>query len=77
MQQQNLHLLYLQLTQHLSISPMLISKEDALFKNRPKPKVSVQLRVISLFSKSSWTTACGLSYELGVNGEKTLLETGT
>ena len=56
---------------------MLISKEDALFKNRPKPKVNVQLRVISLFSKSSWTTACGLSYELGVNGEKTLLETGT
>ena len=31
-----------------------------------------QLRWISLFSKSSWikTTASGLSYELGVNGEK-------
>ena len=51
---------------------MVISKEDALFKTRPKPKVNVQLRWISLFSKSSWvkTTASGLSYELGVNGEK-------
>ena len=57
---------------------MVISKEDALFKTRPKPKVNVQLRWISLFSKSSWikTTASGLSYELGVNGEKTLMETG-
>ena len=57
---------------------MVISKEDALFKTRPKPKVNVQLRWISLFSKSSWikTTACGLSYELGVNGEKKLMETG-
>ena len=37
-----------------------------------KPKVNVQLRWISLFSKSSWikTTASGLYYELGVNGEK-------
>ena len=54
---------------------MVISKEDALFKTRPKPKVvNVQLRWISLFSKSSWikTTASGLSYELGVNGEKKL-----
>ena len=51
---------------------MVISKEDALFKTRPKPKVNVQLSWISLFSKSSWikTTASGLSYELGVNGEK-------
>ena len=51
---------------------MVISKEDALFKTRPKPKVNVQLRWISLFSKSSWikTTASGLSYELGVNGNK-------
>ena len=50
---------------------MVISKEDALFKTRPKPKVNVQLRWISLFSKSSWikTTASGLSYELGVSGE--------
>ena len=57
---------------------MVISKEDALFKTRPKPKVNVQLRWISLFSKSSWikTTAGGLSYELGVNGEKKLMETG-
>ena len=57
---------------------MVISKEDALFKTRPKPKVNVQLRWISLFSKSSWikTTASGLSYELGVNGEKKLMETG-
>ena len=51
---------------------MVISKEDALFKTRPNPKVNVQLRWISLFSKSSWikTTASGLSYELGVNCEK-------
>ena len=58
---------------------MVISKEDALLKTRPKPKVNVQLRWISLFSKSSWikTTASGLSYELGVNGEKKkLMETG-
>ena len=40
---------------------MVISKEDALFKTRPKPKVNVQLRWISLFLKSSWikTTASG------------------
>ena len=38
----------------------------------------MQLRWISLFSKSSWikTTASGLSFELGVNGEKKLMETG-
>ena len=57
---------------------MVIPKEDALFKTRHKPKVNVQLHWISLFSKSSWikTTASGLSYELGVNGEKKLMETG-
>ena len=58
---------------------MVIPKEDALFKTRPKPKVvNVQLCWISLFSKSSWikTTASGLSYELGVNGEKKLIDTG-
>ena len=51
---------------------MVTSKEDALFKTRPKPKVNVQLHWISLFSKPSWikTTANGLSYELGVNDEK-------
>ena len=56
----------------------MIPKEDALFKTRSKPKVNVQLRWISLFSKSSWieTTASGLSYELGVNGAKKLMETG-
>ena len=34
--------------------------------------MNVQLRWISLFSRSSWikTTSSGLSYELGVNGEK-------
>ena len=50
----------------------------ALFKTRPKPKVNVQLNWISRFSKSSWieTTASGLSYELGVNGAKKLMETG-
>ena len=53
-------------------------KEDALFKTRPKPKVNVQIRWTSLVSKPSWikTTASGLSYELGVNGEKKLMETG-
>ena len=53
-------------------------KEDALFKTRPKPKVNVQFRWIGLFSKSSCikTTASGLSYELGVNGEKEFMETG-
>ena len=50
---------------------MVISKEDALFKTRAKPKVNVQLHWISLLSKSSWikTTASGLSNKLGVNGE--------
>ena len=49
-----------------------------IFKTRPKPKLNVQLRSISLFSMSSWikTTDSGLSYELGVNGEKKLMETG-
>ena len=56
---------------------MVISKEDALFKTRPKSKVNIQLRWISLFSKSSWikTTASSLSYELGESGEKKLVET--
>ena len=55
---------------------MVIIKEDALFKTRPKPKVNVQLRWISLFSKSSWieTTVSGSSYELGVNGAKQVNE---
>ena len=40
--------------------------------------MNVQLRWINLFLKSSWikTTASGLSYELGVNGEKKLMEAG-
>ena len=40
--------------------------------------MNVQLRWISLFSRSSWikTTASGLSDELGVNGENKLMETG-
>ena len=47
---------------------MTISQENALFKTRPKPKVNVQLRWISLFSKCSWikTISSDLSYELGV-----------
>ena len=55
---------------------MVVPKEDALFKT--KPKVNVQLSWIGLFSKSSRikTTASGLSYELGVNGEKKLMEIG-
>ena len=44
------------------------TKEDALFKTRPKPKVNIQLRWISLFSKSSWIKAT--ASELGENGEK-------
>ena len=52
---------------------MAIPKEDALFKTIPKPKVNIELRWISRFSRSSWieNTASGLSYELGVNGAKT------
>ena len=30
------------------------TKEDPLFKARPKPKVNVQLHWISRYSKSSW-----------------------
>ena len=39
--------------------------------------MNVQLRWISLFSKSAWIkiTASGSSYELGVDGEKTLMDT--
>ena len=42
------------------------------------PTVNFQLRWLSLFSKSSSfkATASRLSYELGVNGEKKLMETG-
>ena len=56
---------------------MVISRKDALFKIKPKPKVNVQLRWIILFSKSSWikTTPRGLSYELDANGKKSLMET--
>ena len=43
---------------------MVISKEDA----RPNPKVNIQLSQIIPFSIK--TTASGLSYELGLNGEK-------
>ena len=44
---------------------------------KPDPtKVNAQLPWISLFSKSSWIKASGLSYKLGVNGEKKLMETG-
>ena len=55
---------------------MVISKGDPLFKTRPKPKVNVQLRWISLFSKSSWikTTVSGLSRELDINGKKKVNE---
>ena len=58
---------------------------DALFKTRSKPRVVncvnvviIQLRWISIFSKSSWfeTTASGLSNKQGVNGEKKFIETG-
>ena len=57
---------------------MVMSREDALLKTRPKPKLNVQLCWISLFSKSCWikTTASGSSYQLGVDGEKKFRETG-
>ena len=60
-------------TYYLLICFMVISKEDPLFKIRPKRKVNVQLCWISLFSKSTWikTTASGLSY-----GEKKQKKTG-
>ena len=40
--------------------------------------MNIQLHWISLFSKSSWikATTSGLSYELGVNDEKKVMETG-
>ena len=41
----------------------MIPKEDGSFKTRSKPKVNVQFCWIK-------TTASGLSYELGVNGQK-------
>ena len=51
---------------------MAIPKENGTFKTKLKPKVNLQFRWISLISKSSWikNTGNGLSYELGVNGEK-------
>ena len=51
---------------------MVIPKEDALFKTRPKSKINGQFRWINLISKSSWvmTTARCFSYKLGVNSEK-------
>ena len=54
---------------------MVISKEDALFKTRTPAQSECW---ISLLLKSSWikTTASGLFYELGVNGERKLMETG-
>ena len=56
----------------LTFNVTFINKSHGDIKTRRKPKVNVQLRWISLFSKSSWikATASGLSYELGVNGEK-------
>ena len=54
-----------------------MSKENALSKTRHRSKVNVQLHWVSLFSKSSRikTAVSGLPYELGVNGEKKLMET--
>ena len=48
---------------------------------KPDPQLQSECLVlcsISLLSKSSWikTTASGLSYEVDVNGEKKLVETG-
>ena len=54
-----------------------MSKENALSKTRHRSKVNVQLHWVSLFSKSSRikTAVSSLPYELGVNGEKKLMET--
>ena len=54
-----------------------MSKENALSKTRYRSKVNVQLHWVSLFSKSSRikTAVSGLPDELGVNGEKKLMET--
>ena len=54
-----------------------MSKENALSKTRHRSKVNVQLHWVSLFSKSSRikTAVSGLPDELGVNGEKKLMET--
>ena len=51
---------------------MVIPKENGTFKTKLKPKENLQFRWINLISKSSWikNTGNGLSYELGVNGEK-------
>ena len=56
---------------------MVMSKENALSKTRHRSKVNVQLHWVSLFSKSSRikTAVSGLPDELGVNGEKKLMET--
>ena len=53
-------------------------KRRCIIQNQThKRNVNVQLHWISLFSKYSWikTTASGLSYELGLNGEKKLMGT--
>ena len=54
-----------------------MSKENALSKTRHRSKVNVQLHWVSLFSKSSRikTAVSSLPDELGVNGEKKLMET--
>ena len=51
---------------------MVIPKENGTFKTKLKPKENLQFCWINLISKSSWikNTGNGLSYELGVNGEK-------
>ena len=56
----------------LLISRMVIPKEDASFKSRPKPKSKRPVALDQSILKSSCikTTASGFSYELGVNGEK-------
>ena len=49
-----------------------IKRRCIFYYQAPKPKVNVQLCWINLFSTSSQikTIASGLSYKLGVNGEK-------
>ena len=55
-----------------------IKRRCIIYNQTTEPKVNVHLCWISLFSKSSWikSSTRGLSHELGVNGEKTLMETG-
>ena len=81
MRNETAKLTFITLTFNLTFNYTLhgdIKRRCIIFKTRSKPKVNIQLRWSSLFSKSSSIKAIagGLSYELGVTGEKKLMETG-